>query len=109
MASFLLQCAYTPEAVAALVARPQNRTSVIKRAVESAGGRLAGAWMSFGDYDVVVLAEFANNINAAALALAVTAGGSLKSVKTTPLLSLNDARAALRRAGKSAYKPVVRR
>jgi uncharacterized protein with GYD domain len=109
MATFLLQCAYTPEAVSSLVARPQNRNAAIKRAVESVGGRLTGAWMSFGDYDVVVIAEFANNVNAAALALAVTAGGSLKSVKTTPLLSLNDARAALRKAGKVGYKPVGKR
>lgn len=109
MASFLLQCAYTPEAVSALVARPQNRANVIKRVVESLGGKLIGAWMSFGDYDVVVVADFANNVNAAALALAVTAGGSLKSVKTTPLLSLNDARAALRKASKAGYKPVGKR
>jgi len=109
MATFLLQCAYTPEAVSALVAKPQNRTNVIKRAVESVAGKLTGVWMSFGDYDVVVVAEFANNINAAALALAVTAGGSLRSVKTTPLLSINDACAALRKAGKAAYKPVGKR
>ncbi len=109
MATFLVQCSYTAEAVSALVARPLNRTPVIKRAVESLGGRLTGAWMSFGDYDVVVLAEFANNVNAAALALAVSAGGSLKAVKTTPLLSLNDARAALRKAGKTGYKPVGKR
>ena len=109
MASFLLQCSYTPEAVSALVARPQNRTTVVKRAVENLGGKLIGAWMSFGDYDVVVVADFANNINAAALALAVTAGGSLKAVKTTPLLSLNDSRAALRKAGKAGYKPVGKR
>jgi len=109
MASFLLQCAYTTEAVTSLVARPQNRANVIKRAVESLGGKLIGAWMAFGDYDVVVIADFANNINAAALALAITAGGSLKSVKTTPLLSLNDSRAALRKAGKVGYKPVGKR
>jgi len=78
MATFLIQCSYTTEAVSSLVAKPQNRTNAIKKGVESLGGKLIGNWMSFGDYDVVLIAEFANNINAVALALAVTAGGSLK-------------------------------
>ena len=109
MASFLVQVSYTPEALSALIAKPQNRMAVVKKAVENLGGKFVGSWMSFGDYDLVMLLEMPNNVSAAALALSAAAGGSLKSIKTTPLLSIDQAQSALRKAGKSGYTPVVKK
>lgn len=106
MASFLVQVSYTPEALSALIAKPQNRMAIVKKTVENLGGSLTGAWMSFGDHDLVMLLELPNNVSAAALALAAAAGGSLKSIKTTPLLSIDQANSALKKAAKSGYTPV---
>jgi hypothetical protein len=47
-----------------------------------------------------------DNISLASLALAAAAGGSLKSVKTTPLMSIADGLAALKKAGTSGYTPI---
>jgi uncharacterized protein with GYD domain len=107
MASFLVQVSYTPEALSALIAKPQDRMSVVKKTVENLGGTLGSSWMSFGDYDLVMLLEMPNNVSAAALSLAAAAGGSLRSIKTTPLLTIDEALAALKKAGKSGYTPVV--
>jgi uncharacterized protein with GYD domain len=109
MAGFLVQVSYTPEALSALIAKPQNRMAVVEKAVENLGGTFVGAWMSFGDYDLVMMLEMPNNVSAAALALSAAAGGSLKSIKTTPLLSIDQAQSALRKAGKSTYTPVVKK
>lgn len=106
MASYLVQVSYSQEALQALVAKPQNRTPVIKKAIENLGGTLNGAWMSFGDYDLVMLLEMPNNVSAAALAVAAAAGGSLKSIKTTPLLTIDQALSAFKKAGKSGYTPI---
>jgi len=106
MATYLVQVSYTPEALSALIAKPQNRAGVVKKAVENLGGTYVGSWMAFGDYDLVLLIEMPNNVSAAALALAAAAGGSLKSIKTTPLLTVDQALAALKKAGKSGYTPV---
>ena len=106
MASYLVQVSYSQEALAALIEKPQNRTPVVKRAIENLGGTLNGSWMSFGDYDLVMLVEMPNNVSAAALALAAAAGGSLRSIKTTPLLTIDQALAALKKASKSGYTPV---
>jgi uncharacterized protein with GYD domain len=106
MPSYLVQVAYTSEAVAALIAAPQDRSEVVKKAVKKLGGKLTGIWLSFGDYDVVLIIEMPDNASAAALALAAAAGGSCKSVKTTPLLSIQDGMAAFKKAGTSGYKPV---
>jgi len=109
MASFLVQVSYTPEALSALIAKPQNRMAVVKKTVENLGGTLGGSWMSFGDYDLVMLLEMPNNVSAAALAIAAAAGGSLKSIKTTPLLTIDQAQSAIKKAGKSGYTPVVKK
>jgi uncharacterized protein with GYD domain len=81
--------------------------AVVKKTVENLGGTFTGSWMSFGDYDLVILLDMPNNVSAAALAMAAAAGGSVKSIKTTPLLSIEQALSALKKAGKSGYTPVV--
>ena len=106
MPSYLLQASYTTEALAALIKKPQNRTEVIRKSVKKLGGKLVGAWMSFGDQDVVLIIDMPDNISAAAMALAAGAGGSLRSTKTTPLFSFEEGLAAVEKAGGAGYTPV---
>ena len=106
MASYLVQCSYTQEALRALMAAPQDRTPMVAKAVKGLGGKLVGSWLSFGDYDVTLIMDMPDNVSAAAMALAAAAGGSLKSIKTTPLMSTQDGMAALKKAAASSYKPV---
>lgn len=106
MPSYLVQASYTSEALAALIATRENRTEIVKKAVKKLGGKLIGSWMSFGDYDVVLIVEMPDNVSAAALAMGAAGGGSLKSLKTTPLMSTEEAMEALAKAGSSGYKPV---
>ena len=106
MPSYLVQVSYTADAVAALIKKPQDRTDVVRKAIEKLGGSMHGLWLSFGDHDVVVLADLPDNSSAAAIALAVAGGGACKSVKTTPLLSVGEGMTALKKAATSGYKPV---
>ena len=107
MPSYLVQASYTAEAFAGLIKKPQDRTEVVRKAVEKLGGKLVGFWFSFGDQDVVVVVEMPDNISAAAIAVAIAAGGSLKSSKTTLLLSVEEGVAAMKKAATSGYKPVA--
>ncbi len=106
MVQFLVQVAYSQEAWASLVKGPQNRIGAVSAVVEKLGGKLVQGWLSFGDYDTVVILEMPDNVAAAAFAAAIAAGGSCKSVKTTPLLSPEEGVAAMKKAGGSGYKPV---
>lgn len=106
MSSYLIQVSYSTEALRSLIKSPQNRAEVVRKSIEKLGGKLVGLWLSFGDYDVVVVAEMPDNVKAAALAMAVAAGGTAKSVKTTPMLSIEEGMAALKKAGNTGYKPV---
>ena len=105
MPNYLCQVAYTSEGWAALVKSPQNRLEAVRPAVEKLGGKVVGGWYAFGEYDVVLVLEMPDNASAAALAIAFASGGTLKAVRTTPLLSTGEALEAMKKAGKSGYKP----
>ncbi len=109
MSSYLIQVSYSVEALASLIKNPQNRTEAVRKSVKKLGGKLTGFWLAFGDHDVVVVVEMPDNVSAAALAMAVAGSGTGKSVKTTPLLSIDEGVAALKMAGASGYKPVAAR
>jgi uncharacterized protein with GYD domain len=105
MAYYLVQVAYTPEACANLVKNPQNRTEAVRPVVEKLGGKMEGAWLAFGEYDVVLIARMPDNVSAAAFAMAASAGGALKACKTTPLLTVEEGVEAMRKAAGAGYRP----
>jgi len=106
MASYLAQASYTSEALATLIKTQENRTEIVKKTAKKLGGKLIASWLSFGEYDVVMVIEMPDNVSMASFAIAAAAGGSLKSVKTTPLLSIGDAMAAVKKAATAGYKPI---
>lgn len=105
MAQYLVQVAYTPEAVATLVNNPQDRLAVVSKSVKKLRGKLIGGWLCFGDFDTVVIIQLPDNTAAAAFALALGAGGACKSVKTTPLMSVGEGLEAMKTAATIGYKP----
>jgi uncharacterized protein with GYD domain len=107
MPSYLVQVSYTSEAVAALIATPQDRIQVVGKTVKKLGGKVIGGWMAFGEYDTITVIQLPDNVSAAAFALAISAGGSCKAVKTTPLISVDEAVEAFKKAGNTGYKPIA--
>ena len=108
MALYMYQAAYTPESWAAQLKNPQNRAETVGRTLcEAAGGKLVGAWYSFGEYDLIIVADMPNAESMAAVALAVSAGGAVKAAKTTALMSGKECVSAMTKAATvaSAYKP----
>ena len=53
------------------------RREVVKKAVESLGGRLESFDFAFGKYDTYTIAELPDNESAAALSLAVSSTGAV--------------------------------
>jgi uncharacterized protein with GYD domain len=107
MPSYLVQVSYTASGLAALISHPQNRIDVVRKPIEKLGGSVGAFYMSFGDYDVVGFIDMPDNVSAAAIALAFGAGGTCKSVKTTPLLSIEEGIEAMKKAGTCGYKPAT--
>jgi uncharacterized protein with GYD domain len=107
MSHFLLQVSYTPEAWAAMVANPQDRSVAVQGAIEKLGGRMEKFWLSFGDYDIVGVVEMPDSVSAAAFSMAVSGGGACKSVKTTPLLTTAEGIEAMKKAATCGYRPAT--
>ncbi len=105
MANFLVQAAYTREAWSAMVKNPQNRAQAIQPVIERLGGSIKGIWLSFGEYDTLAVVEMPDNVSAAAFSLAASAGGAVKALKTTPLMTVEEGMAAMKKAGEIGYKP----
>jgi uncharacterized protein with GYD domain len=108
MPLYLYQGAYTSQSWAAQLKNPQNRIeSIGRQACEAVGGKFVGGWYSFGEFDIVLVADVPNNESMAAIALAVTAGGAIKAGKTIPLMTGVQAVEAMKKAADVAkvYRP----
>ena len=109
MASYLFQIAYRPDAWAAMIKKPQDRSEAVRGPIEKLGGKINSFWMSFGEYDIIGVVDMPDNVSAAAFAIAISGGGACKTVKTTPLLSLEEGMQAMKKAGKCGYKPATKK
>ena len=108
MADYLLQITYTKAAFTVFMTNPQDRTEMVNQAIESLGGKMHGFWFAFGENDVIGIIEMPNNIAAAAFSIALSAGGAVASIKTTPLLKIADGMKAMKKAAACDYHPAVK-
>jgi len=98
MAKYLFEVNYTLDGVKGVKAKGGSaRRSAAEAAAKSAGGTIDEYYFAFGSTDVFVIADFPDNTAAAALALAVTAGGGA-TVRTVVLLTADDIEDATRRS-----------
>ena len=105
MPLYLGRFSYTTDAMKALLDAPQDRSAAAREVADSLGGKLLGFWYAFGAFDGVFLMEAPDNATAAALAMAVGAGGALSEVETTVLLDMDEAQDAMRKAAAATYRP----
>jgi uncharacterized protein with GYD domain len=105
MAHYLIEAGYTPEAWKTMLKKSEDRTKAIRPVIEKLGGSIVGSWFAFGEHDLILILEMPDNVSAAAFSLAAAAGGALRSIKTTPLLDINEGLGAMKRAAQAGYKP----
>lgn len=103
MPHYLLQASYNPQAWAALTREPEDRTEAIKPLVERLGGRVLSGYLSFGEYDIIAIVEMPSPVSVAAYAMASSGGGAIRVHKTTPLLTPEEAKEAMKLAGEAEY------
>ena len=63
-----------------------------------------GGWFSFGEYDVVLVVNMPDSMSAVVVSMAFSAGG----VKTTPLITAEEALEAMKKASEAGYRPPQR-
>jgi len=81
MALYMVQGAYTSEAIATMAKNPQDRSVPVRELLQKLRGRLVGFYFCFGEYAVVALGELPDDSAATAVALAAISAGYLKPTR----------------------------
>ena len=105
MPQFMYEVSYSEEAWATMVRYPQNRRDIVRPIIERVGGTIEGFWHTFGENDAIVIVDLPDNATAAALAMAASASGAMKSIRTVPLMSMDDGVRAMHKAAEADYLP----
>ena len=87
-----------------MVKNPQDRVAAVRPVVERLGGKIEQGWLAFGEYDIVAIFQMPDNVSAAAFSIAASAGGSVRTIKTTPLMTIEEGIAAMKKAGGAGYR-----
>lgn len=98
MAKYAMFFSYTGETWARMVAHPEDRVTVARHVVESAGGTLETIYWMLGDHDGLAIVEVPDSVGAASISLAVTSSGAFKHNETRQLLTQDELTDALTRA-----------
>lgn len=103
MPKYLVQASYTAEGAKGLLKDGgSKRRAAAEAAVKGLGGRVEAFYFAFGETDVYVIADVPDNASAAAISLAVSASGAVRT-KTTVLLTPEEIDQAAKRT--VSYRP----
>ena len=107
MPYYLVRGRMSKASVEAIVKNPQSRTEAATAVVSAAGGKLHHYFFALGEDDIVLIAEFPDNVSAAALSMIVGATGAVEDMKSTALLTMDEAVTAMHKAHEvsGAYRP----
>jgi len=98
MARYMFQVAYTSESWATQVRVQADAVERVEPLIAACNGTLEALYYAFGESDIVGIGDFKTPEDAAAFAMAVTAGGAVKSFRTTPLMTIEQGMKAMKRA-----------
>ena len=92
MPIYITQGRYTREAIKGMIVKPEDRADAVGRLLAKAGGRLVGYYLTFGDYDFLVIAEAPSETQMAAALLAAASGGGVTDLRTTIAMTSVEAK-----------------
>jgi len=106
MPSYLIQFSYTPRSIKGMVDQPEvDRAARASAMVASLGAKLLGYWYAFGAFDGVVLMEAPDSSAAASIGMAIRGTGEVSRLETTVLLTMDEAREAMRKTANATHLP----
>ena len=107
MPTFITQGRYTPEAIRGMLSNPdEDRAASLAQMFAASGGKLLSYYMTFGDYDFVIVSEGPYE-GVAPSTIVTAASGSVTELKTTIAVPATEMKTLLAKAGKLAtgFKP----
>ena len=100
MLTFITRGRYTQDAIKRMLARPENRANAIEQLITRAGGKLVSYYMTNGEYDFLIIAEF-EGFSFPSL-IAAAAGGGVTNLTTEGALTAAEMQGAFEEAARIA-------
>ena len=95
MAKYLIEASYTAEGLKGLQKdKASGRKHAVTKLIEGLEGKLEGMYFSLGQHDVILIVDLPDIVSGAALSLAASATGLVRT-KSTALLTVEETDRAL--------------
>jgi uncharacterized protein with GYD domain len=99
MPTYICQGRYSRDAIKGMMHVPEDRTQVVTKLFQGIGGRLLSYYVTFGEYDWLLIAEAPDERAMSAAVLTAAAGGGVTDVRTTIAMTPAEAVQAFKKAG----------
>ena len=94
MPIYIIQGRYTRDAIKGMIVKPEDRADAVSRLLAKAGGKLISLYVTFGEYDFMVIADVPSDVQMAAVVLAAASGGGVTDLRTTKAMTSVEAKGA---------------
>jgi uncharacterized protein with GYD domain len=99
MTIFITQGNFTREAMAGMVAKPEDRATTVAKLAKQAGGKLLAYYFTFGEYDFLTVMEGPDPQSMASALIVAGSTGGVTNLKTTVAMTSADAKKCFEAAG----------
>ena len=100
MPIYICQGRYTANALKGMTTHPEDRSQTVRRLFRTGGGKLISWYLTFGEYDWMVIAEMPDERAMLSAVIAAAEGGSLTDLKTTIALTADETVQAFQEASR---------
>jgi uncharacterized protein with GYD domain len=98
MTTFITQGCFSNESMKAMLAKPEDRAAALSKVLSAAGGKLIGYYVTFGEYDFLIIAEAPSEEAMLSGLIVAGASGSVTNLKTMVAVSSAQAMKAFESA-----------
>jgi uncharacterized protein with GYD domain len=98
MPLFITQGRFTQDAIKGMLAKPEDRAESVSQLFAKSGGTLLAYYMTFGEYDFLIVSEGPHE-GAAVSAIVAAASGGVTDLKTTLAMTSGDMKNEFVKAG----------
>jgi uncharacterized protein with GYD domain len=109
MTIFVSPGRYTHQAFEAMIKNPEDRWENAKALVEGVGGELLDFYITYGEYDFLIICEAPSTEQLAPALLAASATGGITGLTTYPAMTTAEAKTAFEGAqlARSTFRPAT--
>ena len=102
MPTFITTGKFSAEAVKGMMSKPEDRSKIVGKLMEAAGGKLVSYYFTTGDTDFLIIGDAKDGADAVAVSMAAAAAGTVSDLRTVRAWTAAEFMAICKKAGKLA-------